>query len=395
MKPLWIFILALLVWPLGLFAAPPEIRGLVQSGAVLLLDEEGNELLAYNPDQARVPASIIKLLTSQVMIDSLGLDYRGRTGFYLGPKGELGVMGYGDPFLVSEELALIAQKLKQAGHSHFNGLRLDASRFLAEPKSPGTVGSLNPYDALNGALVVNFNSLFVGRKKDGTPYSAEEVTPLTPIAQKKAMALKPGFADRINLTDQPAESLVYAAELITAIFKHEGINLGGPVSFGRLEGYQLIFEHRNSRALPEMLEGLLKYSNNYIANQLLLILGGEEKGWPADRQKALDAYKEALVKRFGPANGRWELEEASGISRQNRVTARFMAEVLLTLKDHHQLLSKHKKLGQVFEKSGTLTGVYNFAGYIQTQRGLRPFVIILEQGANNRDELLKILANWP
>jgi D-alanyl-D-alanine carboxypeptidase len=45
----------------------------------------------------------------------------------------------------------------------------------------------------------------------------------------------------------------------------------------------------------------------------------------------------------------------------------------------------------VLRKSGTLTGVYNFAGYIRGPDGLYPFVILTNQASNNRAEILELL----
>jgi len=45
----------------------------------------------------------------------------------------------------------------------------------------------------------------------------------------------------------------------------------------------------------------------------------------------------------------------------------------------------------VLRKSGTLSGVYNYAGYLRGSDGLYPFVILTNQAANNRDEILGLL----
>ena len=45
----------------------------------------------------------------------------------------------------------------------------------------------------------------------------------------------------------------------------------------------------------------------------------------------------------------------------------------------------------VMVKSGTLTGVYCYAGYLPQQQDA-PFAILLNQAQNNRDEILQILA---
>ena len=52
----------------------------------------------------------------------------------------------------------------------------------------GLANSLNPYDAALGALVSNFNTVFVRVEAGGRVSSAEPKTPLTPIAERLAMA---------------------------------------------------------------------------------------------------------------------------------------------------------------------------------------------------------------
>jgi hypothetical protein len=41
-------------------------------------------------------------------------------------------------------------------------------------------------------------------------------------------------------------------------------------------------------------------------------------------------------------------------------------------------------------KSGTMTGVYGYAGYFSTGKQLDPFVILLNQDTNTRLQLLKL-----
>ncbi|MDT8445710.1 MAG: D-alanyl-D-alanine carboxypeptidase [bacterium] len=364
----------------------------VQNGAVLLLDEQGKTLLAHRAETALVPASSIKILTSLITAEQLGLDFRCRTEFFKDAQGRLGIKGFGDPYLISEEIALIAAELIKRGETSFSGLQLDSSAFEVPAKAPGTTATLNPYDALNGALAVNFNSLMIRRDAAGKVHSAEEVTPLTPMAQQKGLALKPGFADRINLTDRPEEAQQYVGELFRAIFLREGIEINGETQIEPLgASFKPLMRHYNSRKLPVMLEGMLRYSNNYIANQLFLITGAEASGWPAERSKALAAFRQAVQKRFSPTAEEFRLVEASGISRENHVTGQFLVQVLEAFKPHYLLLHPHKRLEGVYLKSGTLTGVYNFAGYFKTAKGLRPFVLFLNQPQNRRELVLERL----
>lgn len=385
--------LALLLWSGAEAAlaqtAPKEITSLIKRGSVLLLDETGKPLVSYRTNEAFAPASVIKVLTAAVLLEELGPHYRPKTRFFITAQGDLGVQGFGDPYLISEEIALVAHELKDLSMDHFKGIRLDNAMFQTPAKAPGTTNTLNPYDAINGALAVNFNSLFLKRNKDGQVVSAEKATPLTPLAAKKGLILKPGITDRLNLTQDPKEELRYAGELFVEVFAREGLKIEGPITYGPLgPEYKEILTHENSRELPEILAGLLKFSNNYIANQMFLVLGAERSGWPASEEKSLKVFGQSVAKKYAPKPGEFALVEASGIARENRVTANLLGQILVAFTPHYELLHPHKRHKNIYLKSGTLTGVHNYIGYIKTERGLFPFVILLEQPRNERENLL-------
>jgi len=65
-----------------------------------------------------------------------------------------------------------------------------------------------------------------------------------------------------------------------------------------------------------------------------------------------------------------------------------MMRILEAFKPYADLLPE---VDGVLRKSGTLTGVYNFAGYIPGADGLYPYVILTNQASNNRAEILRIL----
>ena len=101
--------LALLLLPAPALAGVKEkVAALAPSGLVLVVDGEGNELVAQNADEPFVPASVTKIVTAWLAMEVLGGDYRFETRFYLDDKRVLYVRGGGDPFLISEELAVLA-----------------------------------------------------------------------------------------------------------------------------------------------------------------------------------------------------------------------------------------------------------------------------------------------
>ena len=107
--------IALLLAPAPALAGVKEkVAALAPSGTVLVMDEKGNELVAQNADRPFVPASVAKIVTAWLAMEVLGGDYRFETRFYLDDKRLLYVRGGGDPFLISEELALLAEALVAA-----------------------------------------------------------------------------------------------------------------------------------------------------------------------------------------------------------------------------------------------------------------------------------------
>src|SRR3954447_12729708 len=106
---------ALLLTPTeGLAGAKEKIAALAPSALVLVVDDKGNELVVQNADKPFVPASVAKIVTSWLAMEVLGGDYRFETRFYVDSDRVLYIRGGGDPFLVSEELALLASELTTA-----------------------------------------------------------------------------------------------------------------------------------------------------------------------------------------------------------------------------------------------------------------------------------------
>lgn len=133
-----LLLLALLLLPAQAFADFTQtIAALAPSGLVLVMDADGKELMAQNADEPFVPASVTKIVTAWLALQVLGADYRFETSFYLDSKRVLDVRGGGDPFLVSEELALLATELVAAvGKKSIAGIVLDASYFPVRPPKP-------------------------------------------------------------------------------------------------------------------------------------------------------------------------------------------------------------------------------------------------------------------
>lgn len=363
----------------GAIAGPErKIKALAPNGLVYVVNANGDVLVAQNADKPFVPASVTKIVTAWLALQTLGGDYRFKTQFYLDQNRVLYVRGGGDPFLVSEELALLAPQLVEAiGKEPLRGIVLDASYYPADLRIPGVEDTDEAYDALNSALAVNFNTISAVRKGNKV-YSGEKQTPLTPLAVTEFKARGPKGRGRISLTQDPAVSLRYAGELLAAFITKAGGSVAGNIATGPVpEGLEPVYVHGQSRPLSEILSQLLRYSNNYIANQVFLEIGAQRLGGPVSLEKSIQVANEMLAAQ-GLA-GAISLEEGSGISRGNKFTARGLAQ-LLALFEPYATLLRGKDGG--LSKTGTLNGVRTLAGYADTARHGRVSFVIALKGNN-------------
>ena len=367
--------LALLLLPAPALAGVKEdVAALAPSGLVLVMDAAGNELVAQNTDKPFVPASVTKIVTAWLAMEVLGGDYRFETRFYLDDKRKLYVRGGGDPFLISEELAPLATELVAAiGKKPITGIVLDASYYPSNLRIPGIVNTDEAYNALNSALAVNFNTVNAVRSGNKVR-SAEPQTPITPLATTQFRLRGPNGKGRISLSQDPTVSLQYAGELIAAFIARAGGSVKGKISTGTVPaGLKPVYVHRQSRTLSQILVDLLRASNNYIANQVFLEIGAHRLGGPVSLEKSLRVANEMLAA-HGLADA-IHLEEGSGISRDNRFTARGLAKVLELFAPHANLLRGHDG---GMNKTGSLDGVRTLAGYADTSsHGRVRFVIAL------------------
>ena len=381
--------LLLLLPAQALAGAKEKLAALAPAGLVLVVDDKGKELLIQNADKPFVPASVAKVVTAWLALEVLGADYRFETRFYLDSDRVLYIRGGGDPFLISEELAQLASALVVAvGKQPLTGIVLDASYYPADIRIPGIERTDQAYDARNSALAVNFNTVHAVRKGK-TVVSAEEQTPITPLAISQFLARGSQGQGRISLTQDATVGLQYAGELIAAFIGRGGGSVQGKISAGAVPAsLKPVYVHRQSRPLSTILAGLLQDSNNYIANQVFLEIGGQRLGGPVSLEKSLQVANEVLGK-HGLA-GSIRLEEGSGISRGNRFTARGLAQLLRLFEPHARLLRRGE--GAQF-KTGTFSGVSTLAGYADTAKhGRVRFVIAL--GGNDgamRFRLLKAI----
>ncbi|MDG4561478.1 MAG: D-alanyl-D-alanine carboxypeptidase [Candidatus Competibacter sp.] len=336
----------------------PISKVLALPNASLLMEEDGHMLISRHADRPMVPASTMKILTALASIQRWGMGHRFHTDFHMTGDGRLWVKGEGDPYLISEELDRIVATLKRKGIRSVNGLGLDDSLFSPRQWIAGRSSSNNPYDAPVTAIAVNFNTISL-IKKGGKLYSGESQTPLTAIAARFGARLGPG-KHRVNLENRET-SVLYFGELLAAKLSKAGIPVHGDIRIGRVPaGARFIYRHANSHDLRQILASMLEYSNNFIANELFLLLARHGERGGLDMEQARRVANIWARRNFGWSS--YQIEDGAGLSRGNRLSARQLLDVVVAFKPYMALLPEYKD--RVRAKTGTLKGTSKNLGFL-------------------------------
>ncbi len=364
----------------------PCLGDITASDAVVVADPNGRIIYKKNETKGCIPASTLKVLTALTALNELGPSYRFPTEFYSDKERNLKVKGYGDPLLVSEAWQEISGALAKRIDG-INDLILDDTYFSKDIKIPGRGRSTNPYDAPVGALCANFNTIFFDRGPRGRVVSAEPQTPLIPLARKKirSLGLKRG---RYTFTHDRGEATLYSGELLRHFLQERGVEIRGTTRLGTVgAGDRLIYTYRSRFTLEEGLEKMLEFSNNFIANQILIALGAHTFSAPGTLQKGIRVVTDYARK--GLHLGDFHIAEGSGISRENRLTALDMLVILDRFQPYRHLL---KRKGNIIFKTGSLKGVRTRVGYLDGgPGGLYSFVIFLNRPGADIGSLIECI----
>lgn len=350
--------------------------------ALLVAAADGRTLIAVRAERAVVPASTLKILTALAALEILGPDYRFPTDLALDAENNLVLKGYGDPLLVSETLAqMAADAAKRLGPDagRIVDLVVDDAYFDDPIAIPGVFASTQPYDAPNGALCANFNTVNYATEA-GRRTSAEPQTPLVDFARRRIPPNAPPRG-RITLTHDAATAALYAGHLLARFLADNGVGIAGGIRRGAAApgNAHPLLTHRSSRTLTGVIARMLEFSNNFMANQILVAAGAARFGPPGTLAKGVAAVQETARKRLGIEKLR--LVEGSGISRTNRITPREMDRVLAAFYPYRNLMRRN---GPEFYKTGTLNGVRTRAGYIDTVDGTHVRYGVFTSGRTNR-----------
>lgn len=447
--------LAILVLPAALALAQPATTlpepvaralaqaGIPESAVGVYVHEIGAEqpVLAIGAERALNPASTMKLVTTYAGLEMLGPAYVWNTDVLTDGtltqdvlNGNLYIRGAGDPKLTVESFWLLLRSLRARGVREIRGdLVLDRRLFAEELQDPGAFDDqpTRPYNTGPSALLVNFKAVtlqFIPDAATRTVRIAVE-PPLPQVQIINNLKLADGscgdWVGKLRLDSQGnaesarlafngtyaldcAESMrsfsvlghrQYIGALFTQLWKDLGGTFSGLVRDGAIPDQARRLTTARSLSLSEIVRDVNKYSNNVMARQLFLTLG-INGGAPATTATAANGIKQWLALK-GLAVPELVLENGSGLSRIERISARNLGAVLLNAWNSpvmpelmaslpvaavdgtlRKRLKSAEVAGQAHVKTGSLSGVRSIAGYVLDARGNRSVIVFLVNHAN-------------
>lgn len=432
------------------------------NAACVIVDlDSGRTLYSAKADTPLSPASNMKLVTSAAALKLLGGDFHFTTRLLADApvrdgalQGPLYVLAGGDPnlsgrFHNDDALAIFrewAAKLKAAGISSIDGLRFDSALFggpsygegwpkddqyvrwyCAEVSAfafndncvgirvlPGEVGKPGRIEVTPPTAhvnVINETTTLAGRKgaEIGVlrPRGTNDITVRGRIYQQATW----GYFTDVTVHD-PA---LFAATVLRETLQAEGITVTGSVEPHTLrsddvEKCRLLHEHRSP--LLQALAPINTNSQNLHAEMLFRQLGLRHAGKGTFRTS--QAAMEAFLNDKGWMRPGVVISDGSGLSRENRVTAGMLVELLKEMEasPHFEAfrdslavagesgtlarrLNDRNVRGNVYAKTGYIRGVRALSGYVLTDNRRLAFSMLMNGCSNDRaaqDEILKILA---
>ena len=350
-----------------------NLGGEAKVWSVTVLNSDGDVLGDVNGSVPRIPASNQKLISTAYALDRLGPDFRLKTRLLQNPDGSLELNGQGDPDLgIAGLQRFVLAALRQGGGpgESSNTVQLMVRE---EPRSNWWPSDWHPADR-------------------GYAYGA----PIT----------------RLALTSNAVGGAVsdpYAR--LQRLFEREAQRRGGAVRIQRGQpplstsdaermDPQIVLHEETSAPMHALLSLANTESHNFTAEVLMRQASGLWDVRAASRATERWMYEQGL-----PIQG-LRVADGSGLSRNNRVTSRTIAALLMRM-DQHPFSAYYQASmaiagqrgtlrnlyrGSVLDgrfrgKTGTISGVRSISGYLQTADGPR-YVSMISNGSVRPNTLM-------
>ena len=320
--------------------------------AMVVIDNStGTVIYQHNAFSQRKPASVMKILSAGVVIENLDLQSSFNTTVSINSDRKLIVIrGSLDPWISLDHN--VGRKMHRASLPYMGFSTLSAIK------------------EANGGSLKNYNVIY------SNLYSQD-------VANLKSFWAKRGFKPSMKSVKDD-DAFIAQGELIAS---------------------------ETSPTIAEILDWTLLWSDNILAERLAR-LAAQTAGFSFD-DKGVDKVFRQLLTHLEIDASKLVVVDASGLSKQNKITAQMMAELLYKLHKEEKFAPIYNSLpvggvsgtlrnrfietapsavGLIRAKTGTLNGTATLAGFVQSTDREYVFVLLADEIAKGNSALNKARA---
>ncbi|MEC8063355.1 MAG: D-alanyl-D-alanine carboxypeptidase/D-alanyl-D-alanine-endopeptidase [Pseudomonadota bacterium] len=429
-----LFLLLLSTWIYGA-TSEQDLEAIIQplskkaTFAMIIANSQSGEIIfESNPNIYLQPASTMKVITAVAAYSTLAptspfqttMQVLGEQSFN-SLRGDLLIQGGGDPNLQEEDIDSFIKSLQTHHIEKIEGdILIQSNHFDNRIQIPGTVWEevLDCYAAPTSSLTLSNNCFTIRAEPKNQQVILENPNTLQPIENKISLQnfcahdFEPSthhtvFTEGIHLDhdpfsypqklsgcwkkEEPALELKLStrnpaqqfAQVLSQKLHAAHITYSGKIKHVQqyLTKKKLLWEETiASSSLENLIEEMLVFSNNRIANHLFKQIGftyfGHKSSWEMSEQGLLKA-----LAKHGIVDEEASIADGAGLSRNNRISANLLYQCLQAIYQEPSMRkliplfaqpgekgTLNKRLHQthkaIYAKTGYLKGVISLAGFI-------------------------------
>jgi len=410
----------------------------------IYVEQSGKKLVEIDANKKMVPASLTKIITGAAILKHFPLNFKFTTELKSKAdiengilKGDLCLVGGGDPSFVSEKMWFLVNEFSRNQIKEISGnIIVDSQYFDSEIYDKGRdKGRVDrAFDAPISATSFNWNSanVFVRPAKNPGESAVVFIDPENRYLELENNTKTGNEVTKTNIevsrvTEKNKDKIIvsgqiklnspelvfykgitdpnsWSGEHLFQFLKQRDIQVKGKVLSGNCDQGAKTFAKVDSKNLVEMVSDMLKFSNNYVAEMLVKNLGAQiEK--PGKMSNGILKLEEYLTS-IGIEKSDYVLENVSGLTRENKFTAKQLAKVLSAIKSDYNIYPeflsglpvagidgtlknrlKNQSSIVVRAKTGYLDGVIGLAGYI-AKPNQDPLIFVFMYNGGVQDGLM-------
>ena len=360
----------------------------------------GKTVYSLNDKMLMSPASVQKILTTPVALETLGEDYEFSTEIYSRGNSAYIIKLAADPYLKSSDLKSLLQKVTPEAKQIYiddsivdsktwgEGWQWDDDMNILMPRFGAynldkNIIKLTVMPPTNGqfATIINpskyplvfFNNVTQGNKTSVSVQRDNSISANT-------LVLK-GTVARPTIIQIPTNNLKRYFDIqLTRALENKKIYLKNYGTSSKVSSSDVLLTKVSHKISPAASD-ILKNSNNLVSETIFKLAGAKHCGLKTGSDTAGLKMFNDYCKKNNLDNSRIRMTDASGVSKNNLISADFVTSFLILNKDN-KILTKLPSPGEgtlthrmlpikenLKAKTGTLSDISSIAGFLTSRSG--------------------------